>query len=108
MRLACNKEDYQEEDTDQSAALAAVGCLETINTVLQTVKSQGALFPQLCHILMPLYTRVLAVNDAMIMGTEFEVYCLSFQISWRTYYAKLLLLRTALANSLTKCGSFSI
>lgn len=54
------------EQTSNSV-IAASACLETINTVLQTVRERQELFPQIAAALLPLFATILS-SDIMIMG----------------------------------------
>jgi hypothetical protein len=51
-----------EEDLDESGALAAVGCLRAISTILESVSRLPHLFPQVEPILLPIMQRMLTTD----------------------------------------------
>lgn len=51
-----------DEDADESGALAAVGCLRAISTILESVSRLPHLFPQVEPVLLPIMKRMLTTD----------------------------------------------
>eukprot|EP00899_Mesostigma_viride_P026574 jgi/Mesvir1/7100/Mv09206-RA.2 len=74
----------EEEDDMDVGMLAAVGCLRAIATILDSVSSLPALYPQLEAILMPILIRMLTSDGQDIYEEVLEI------LSFLTYYTPVI------------------
>eukprot|EP00250_Pteridium_aquilinum_P010585 c19495_g1_i1 orf=322-3393(-) len=77
----CIRSSEGEEEEDDSAALAAVGCLRAISTILESVSRLPDLFPQVEPILLPILQRMLSTDGQDIFEELLEI------VSYLTYFS---------------------
>lgn len=58
----CLQSAETDEEDDDSGALAAVGCLRAISTILESVNGLPQLFPQMEPTLLPIMQRMLTTD----------------------------------------------
>lgn len=69
----CLQSAETDDDDDDSGALAAVGCLRAISTILESVNGLPQLFPQMEPTLLPIMQRMLT--------TDGQGKCLSYGVT---------------------------
>lgn len=77
----CMRSSEGEEEEDDSAALAAVGCLRAISTILESVSRLPDLFPQVEPVLLPILQRMLSTDGQDIFEELLEI------VSYLTYFS---------------------
>lgn len=78
----CMQSAEAEEDLDESGALAAVGCLRAISTILESVSRIPHLFPQVEPILLPIMQRMLTTDGQEVFEEVLEI------VSYMTYFSE--------------------
>lgn len=78
----CMQSAEAEEDLDESGALAAVGCLRAISTILESVSRLPHLFPQVEPILLPIMQRMLTTDGQEVFEEVLEI------VSYMTYFSE--------------------
>ncbi|KAJ3675691.1 hypothetical protein LUZ60_004733 [Juncus effusus] len=73
--------EANEDETDDSGALAAVGCLRAISTILESVSSLPHLFPQVEPTLMPIMRRMLSSDGQDVYEEVLEI------VSYMTFFS---------------------
>eukprot|EP00898_Chlorokybus_atmophyticus_P004844 jgi/Chlat1/5360/Chrsp35S05283 len=77
----CIRTEESGEDADDTGALAAVGCLRAISTLLESVSSLPQLYPQLEDMLMPIMTKMLTTDGQDVYEEVLEI------VSYITYFS---------------------
>lgn len=77
----CIRSSEGEEEEDDSAALAAVGCLRAISTILESVSRLPDLFPKVEPVLLPILQRMLSTDGQDIFEELLEI------VSYLTYFS---------------------
>ena len=68
-----------DDEADDSGALAAVGCLRAISTILESVNRIPRLFPQVEPTLLPIMQRMLTTDGQGLH--HFEIYFSCFLLA---------------------------
>ncbi|KAG6549125.1 hypothetical protein Mapa_009351 [Marchantia paleacea] len=77
----CLQSAETDEDDDDSGALAAVGCLRAIGTILESVNGLPHLFPQMEPTLLPIMQRMLTTDGQDVFEEVLEI------VSYMTYFS---------------------
>lgn len=77
----CLQSSEADEDEDESGALAAVGCLRAISTILESISSLPHLFPQIEFILLPIMQKMLTKDGQDVFEEILEI------VSYMTYFS---------------------
>ncbi|ERN11860.1 importin beta-like SAD2 [Amborella trichopoda] len=77
----CMQSAEADEDGDESGALAAVGCLRAISTILESVSRLPHLFPQVEPILLPIMQRMLTTDGQEVFEEVLEI------VSYMTFFS---------------------
>ncbi|KAJ7538458.1 hypothetical protein O6H91_11G048900 [Diphasiastrum complanatum] len=77
----CLQSSETDEDEDDSGALAAVGCLRAIGTILESVSRLPHLFPQVEPTLMPIMKKMLTTDGQDVFEEVLEI------VSYMTYFS---------------------
>jgi hypothetical protein len=75
------QEDNGDEEDDGDGLMAAYGCLRALSTVLDSVSSMPALFPQLEAILFPVMQRLCSTDGQDVFEEVLEI------IAYFTYFS---------------------
>lgn len=98
-----------DEEVDDPGALAAVGCLRAISTILESVSRLPQLFVQIEPTLLPIMRRMLTsdgqgVHYALIFGFFLSWFFLSFSSLWNSLSPAIFLFcLTSLSGSCRRC-----
>ncbi|CAN6447518.1 unnamed protein product [Victoria cruziana] len=77
----CMQSAEADEDADESGALAAVGCLRAISTILESVSRLPHLFPQVEPVLLPIMKRMLTTDGQDVFEEVLEI------VSYMTFFS---------------------
>ncbi|EFJ12043.1 hypothetical protein SELMODRAFT_158348 [Selaginella moellendorffii] len=77
----CLQSSETDEDDDDSGALAAMGCLRAIGTILESVSALPHLFPQMEPTLLPIMRKMLTTDGQDVFEEVLEI------VSYMTYYS---------------------
>lgn len=77
----CLQSSEADEDEDESGALAAVGCLRAISTILESISSLPHLFPLIEPILLPIMQKMLTKDGQDVFEEILEI------ASYMTYFS---------------------
>ncbi|KAG0567157.1 hypothetical protein KC19_7G115500 [Ceratodon purpureus] len=80
----CLESSETEDDEDDSGALAAVGCLRAIGTILESVSRLPDLFPQMEPTLLPIMQRMLTTDGQDVFEEVLEI------VSYMTYFSPVI------------------
>ncbi|CAM6037581.1 unnamed protein product [Sphagnum compactum] len=80
----CLQSSETDEDDDDSGALAAVGCLRAIGTILESVSRLPNLFPQMEPTLLPIMQRMLTTDGQDVFEEVLEI------VSYMTYFSPVI------------------
>ncbi|GLJ28027.1 hypothetical protein SUGI_0550340 [Cryptomeria japonica] len=78
----CMQSAEADEELDESGALAAIGCLRAISTILESVSRLPHLFPQVEPILLPIMRRMLTTDGQEVFEEVLEI------VSYMTYFSE--------------------
>jgi len=75
LSLAHNYElcGVQDEDDDDAGALAAVGCLRAISTIMESVSTLPHMYPQIEVMCMPIMVKMLSADDQDVYEEVLEM-----------------------------------